>query len=117
MYCGWQPTTIDEMSRSERLSRYTFSTWKLLEIGRGIVAGRKATEVVVNLAEIAAEDMADPEARKDIESVLGMRSRSKKTTIFAGMKRRLASTARPLIFVRTLRSAANVALCSMFRHH
>ena len=70
MYCGWHPTTLDEMSRSARLSRYIFSTWKLLGIGRGIVAGRKATEVVLNLAEVAAEDMGDPKTRKEIELVL-----------------------------------------------
>jgi hypothetical protein len=70
MYCGWQPTTLDEISRSGRLSRHNFSTWELLGIGRGIAAGRKATEVVINLAEVAAENMADPESRKAIESIL-----------------------------------------------
>jgi hypothetical protein len=36
MYCRWHPTTLDEMSRSGRLSRHNFSTWELLGIGRGI---------------------------------------------------------------------------------
>jgi hypothetical protein len=44
----------------------------LLGIGRGIAAGRKATEVVTNLAEVAAEYMADPQSdfRKRVESIL-----------------------------------------------
>ena len=72
MYCGWLPPTLDEMSRSGRLSRHNFSTWELLGIGRGIAGGRKATEVVTNLAEVAAEYMADPQSayRKEVESVL-----------------------------------------------
>jgi hypothetical protein len=72
MYCGWHPTTLEEMSRSGRLSRHIFSTWELLGIGRGIADGRKATEVVTNLAEVAAKHMADPQSayRKEIESVL-----------------------------------------------
>jgi hypothetical protein len=71
MYCGWHPTTLEEISRSGRLSSYIFSTWDLLGIGRGIAGRRKATEVVTNLAEVAAEHMADPQSdyRKEIESV------------------------------------------------
>ena len=70
IYCGWRPTTLDEMAHAARLSRYSFSTWKLLQIGRGILAGKKATEVVANLAEVAAEDMVDPTRRKEMETVL-----------------------------------------------
>jgi len=81
-YCGWQPTTLDEMSRSGRLSRYNFNTWKLLGIGQGIVAGRKATEVVINLAEVAAENMADPKSRKEIESVLRDAQQKQKDNYF-----------------------------------
>jgi hypothetical protein len=84
MYCGWHPTTLDEMSRSGRLSRHNFSTWELLGIGRGIVAGRNATEVVINLAEVAAEYMADPNStyRKEIESVLRDAQQKQKDNYF-----------------------------------
>jgi hypothetical protein len=85
MYCGWQPTTLDEMARSGRLSRNNFSTWELLGIGRGIRGGRKATEVVTNLAEVSAGHMADPQSayRKDIESVFkGMQQRLKDNYFF-----------------------------------
>jgi hypothetical protein len=60
------------MSLSVRLSRHNFSTWELLGIGKGIAGGRKATEVVTNLAQVAAEQMADPQSdfRKAVESVL-----------------------------------------------
>jgi len=72
MSCRWRPTTLLEMSHSGRLSRSNFSLWDLLAIGRGIVAGRKVTDVVQNLAQVAAEDMADPQSkyRQEIESVL-----------------------------------------------
>ena len=85
MYCGWHPTTLDEMSRSVRLSRHNFSTWELLGVGRGIAGGRKATEVVTNLAEVAAEYMADPQSayRKEVESVLlGMQQKLKDNYFF-----------------------------------
>ena len=85
MYCGWHPTTLDEMSRSVRLSRHNFSTWELLGIGRGIAGGRKATEVVTNLAEVAAEYMADPQSayRKNVKSVLlGMQQKLKDNYFF-----------------------------------
>jgi hypothetical protein len=85
VYCGWQPTSPVEMSLSARLSRIYFNTWELLGIGRGIVAGRKATEVVVNLAEHAAEQMANPQSefRKDIESVLHSAQQKKKDNYFS----------------------------------
>ena len=71
MSCGWCPATLLEVSHSGRLARNIFSLWELLSIGRGIVAGRKATEVVVNLADVAAAYMADPQSlyRHDIEAV------------------------------------------------
>src|SRR5215469_16585973 len=62
MYCGWHPTTLEEVSRSARLARHNFNTWELLGIGRGIAAGRKATEVVTNLAEVASEYMSNPQS-------------------------------------------------------
>jgi hypothetical protein len=84
MHCGWQPTTVNEMSRSRRPSRYNFSTWELLGIGRGIVAGRKATEVVINLAEIAAEYVADSKSacRKEIELILRDAQQKQKDSYF-----------------------------------
>jgi hypothetical protein len=84
MYCGWHPTTPDEMAISGRLSRHTFSTWDLLGIGRGIVAGRKATEVVANLAEVAAEHMADPKStyRAEVESMMQAAQQKQKDNYF-----------------------------------
>jgi ribosomal protein L37E len=85
MYCGWHPTTLDEMSQSVRLSRHNFSTWELLGIGRGIAGGRKATEVVTNLAEVAAEYMAKPESdfRKTVESMLHDAQQKQKDNYFS----------------------------------
>jgi ribosomal protein L40E len=71
MSCGWCPTTLLEISQSARLSRVTFSLWDLLAIGREIMAGRKVTDVVPNLAQVAAEEMADPKSmfREEVESI------------------------------------------------
>jgi hypothetical protein len=84
IYCGWQPTTLDELSRSGRLSRIYFNTWELLGIGRGIIAGRKATEVVPNLTEVAAKHMADPKSiyRQEIESVFRAAQQKQKDNYF-----------------------------------
>jgi ribosomal protein L37E len=85
VFCGWHPTTLDEMARSARLSRYYFSTWELLGIGRGIAVGRKATDVVINLAESAAEHMANPRADfgKGVESVLNDAEQKQKDNYFS----------------------------------
>jgi hypothetical protein len=70
MFCGWQPKTIEEVSRSGRLSTQWFSLWELLGIGRGIITGRKATEVVSNLAESAASSMTNPNYKRYVENAL-----------------------------------------------
>ena len=70
MCCGWRPTTLFEMSHSGCLNNRIFSLWDLLVIGREIAAGRKATDVVPKLAQVAAKKMADPQSRQDIEIVL-----------------------------------------------
>ena len=69
MCCGWRPTTLFEMSHSGCLNNRIFSLWDLLVIGREIAAGRKATDVVPKLAQVAAKKMADPQSRQDIEIV------------------------------------------------
>jgi hypothetical protein len=84
MSCRWHPTTLDDMARSARLAIYNFSTWDLLGIGRGIAAGRKATEVVTNLAEVAARFMNDPQSdfQKEVETVLRDSQRKQKDNYF-----------------------------------
>jgi len=62
IYCGWRPTTLLATSQSSRLSTTWFTLWELFGIGRQIHAGRKATEVVVNIADVAANLVADPES-------------------------------------------------------
>jgi rubrerythrin len=72
MYCGWRPTTPLEVSHSGRLMTPRFNVWELLDIGRQIHAGRKPTEIVINLADAAAEDIADPQSwyRGYVEDVI-----------------------------------------------
>lgn len=65
MCCGWRPTTLFERSHSVSLNNRIFSLWDLLVIGREIaLQGRKATDVVPKLAEVAAKH-----SRQDIEIV------------------------------------------------
>ena len=79
MFCGWHPTTLLEMSHSGQLSTNVFSLWELLEIGRGMRRGRKAVEVVPDLAEVAAKHMADSQSeyRRDIETVFQIAQKKK----------------------------------------
>jgi len=60
MHCGWRSNTLLEISHSGCLMTPRCDVWKLFFIGRGIQAGRKATDVVPNLAEVAASELADP---------------------------------------------------------
>jgi hypothetical protein len=101
MYCRWHPTALDEMSLSVRLSRHNFSTWELLGIGKGIAGGRKATEVVTNLAQVAAEQMADPQSdfREAVESVLQDTQQKLKDNYFFGITLQFANTAIRLTIV------------------
>jgi hypothetical protein len=70
MFCGWQPLTIKDASQSCRLATSWLSLWDLMRIGRGIVAGQKATEVVPNLAESAAASMANRDYKGYVEGAL-----------------------------------------------
>ncbi len=85
MYCKWHPTALLEASHSGRLSTAWFSLWELMGIGRQIHAGRKATEVVTNLAEVAAELMADPNSayRKYIEDAVEVAANKKADSYFS----------------------------------
>jgi hypothetical protein len=70
MYCGWQPLTITEVAQSGRLATPWFSIWDVMEIGRQIHGGRRATEVVSNLTQSAEASMANQEYRSYVESAL-----------------------------------------------
>jgi hypothetical protein len=75
--CGWRPTTLLEIAHSARLSSNFLSIWQLMRIGRQIILGQTATEVVPNLGEAAAVLMADPRGRQDIEEVHQISQRMK----------------------------------------
>jgi hypothetical protein len=82
MFCGWQPLTREEMSRSGRLSTQWFSLWDLLGIGREIVSGRKAIEVVSNLTESAAASMLNLQYRSYVEGALDEAQKKRHDTYF-----------------------------------
>ena len=82
MFCGWQPVTVDEVSRSGRLSSVWFSVWDLLGIGRGILSGRKATEVVPNLRDSAAGSMENAEYRNYVLNAVDQVKKTQADTYF-----------------------------------
>jgi hypothetical protein len=82
MFCGWQPLTILDASRSGRLAIPWFSMWDLLKIGREINRGRKATDVVSNLVESSAASMAHPQYRSYVEGALDEAQKKKVDSFF-----------------------------------